>query len=260
MSASGSLTGIRVVEISASVAGPFDGQILGDLGAEVVKVERVGSGDDTRAWSPPDWDGQSIEFMHLHRNKRSIELDYKHPRGKRLLADLIAGADVLVQNLRPGALAKAGFTPEALHELNPRLVYCDMTGFVRTGPKANDPAYDPLLQAYTGIIDMITPPDGPPRRVPLSVLDKGPAMWAVIGILDALRRRARTGAGSTVGVSLLETALTWVHSNVMGALAGNGKPRNLGSGHAGVVPYGAFPAKDGWIFLSAGNQTLWLRF
>src|SRR5690606_33815567 len=117
-----------------------------------------------------------------------------------------------------------------------------------------------LLQAYTGIIDMMTPPDGPPRRVPLSVLDKGTAMWAVIGILDALRRRDRTGAGSTVGVSLLETALTWVHSNVMGALAGNGKPRNLGSGHAGVVPYGAFPAKDGWIFLSAGNQTLWLRF
>lgn len=259
-STSGSLTGLRVVEISTSVAGPFVGQILGDLGAEVIKVERIGSGDDTRAWAPPDWDGKSIAFLHLNRNKRSIELDYKHPRGKEILTELIAGADVLVQNLRPGALAKAGFTPEVLREVNPRLVYCDMTGFGRTGPKAEDPAYDPLLQAYTGIIDMMSTGDGPPRRVPLSVLDKGTAMWAVIGILDALRRRDRTGEGSHVGVSLLETAITWVHANVMGALAGNGKPRNLGSGHAGVVPYGAFPTSDGWIFLSAGNQTLWLRF
>ena len=192
-STSGSLTGLRVVEISTSVAGPFVGQILGDLGAEVIKVERIGSGDDTRAWAPPDWDGKSIAFLHLNRNKRSIELDYKHPRGKEILTELIVGADVLVQNLRPGALAKAGFTPEVLREVNPRLVYCDMTGFGRTGPKAEDPAYDPLLQAYTGIIDMMSTGDGPPRRVPLSVLDKGTAMWAVIGILDALRRRDRTG-------------------------------------------------------------------
>lgn len=259
-STSGSLTGIRVVEIGTSVAGPFVGQILGDLGAEVIKVERLGSGDDTRSWAPPDWDGESIAFLHLNRNKRSLELDYKHPRGKELLTDLLTGADVLVQNLRPGALAKAGFSPAALRELNPALVHCDMTGFGRTGPKADEPAYDPLLQAYTGIIDMMSREDGPPARVPLSVLDKGTAMWAVIGILDALRRRDQTGEGSHVGVSLLETAVTWVHANVMGALAGNGKPRNLGSGHAGVVPYGAFPTSDGWVFLSAGNQALWHRF
>lgn len=256
----GSLDGVRVVEITTSVAGPLVGQILGDLGADVVKVERVGAGDDTRAWAPPAWGGESIAFLHLNRNKRSIELDYKDPRGKQILTDLLRSADVLVQNLRPGALAKVGFTPEFLAELNPRLIYCDMTGFGRTGPKADEPAYDPLLQAYSGIIDMMGTGDGPPKRIPLSVLDKGTGMWAVIGIFDALRRRDRTGKGSHVGVSLLETAVTWVHANLMGALAGNGKPKNLGSGHAGVVPYGAFPTSDGYIFMSAGNQTLWTRF
>lgn len=256
----GSLDGVRVVEITTSVAGPLVGQILGDLGAEVIKVERVGAGDDTRAWTPPAWDGESIAFLHLNRNKRSIELDYKDPRGAAILTELLRTADVLVQNLRPGALAKAGFTTEFLAELNPGLVYCDMTGFGRTGPKSDEPAYDPLLQAYSGIIDMMGSGDGPPKRVPLSVLDKGTGMWAVIGIFDALRRRDRTGKGSHIGVSLLETAVTWVHANVMGALAGNGKPKNLGSGHAGVVPYGAFPTSDGYIFLSAGNQTLWTRF
>lgn len=256
----GSLAGLRVIEISTSVAGPLAGQILGDLGAEVIKVERVGSGDDTRQWTPPAWDGESIAFLHLNRNKLSLELDYKDPRGKQVLRDLIASADVLVQNLRPGALAKAGFSWEELQEINPRLVYCDMTGFGRTGPKAAEPAYDPLLQAYTGIIDMMGTGDGPPARVPLSILDKGTAMWAAIGVLDALRTVERTGRGVHVGVSLLETAVTWTHANVMGALAGNGRPKNLGSGHAGVVPYGAFPTRDGWAFISAGNQTLWTRF
>lgn len=255
----GSLTGLRVIEISTSVAGPLVGQILGDLGAEVIKVERIGTGDDTRAWVPPAWDGESIAFLHLNRNKQSLQLDYKDPRGKLILTDLIRSADVLVQNLRPGALAKIGLSWEELVEINPRLVYCDMTGFGRTGPKAAEPAYDPLLQAYSGIIDMMATDDGPPARIPLSVLDKGTAMWAAIGVLDALRRVDQTGEGVHVGVSLLETAVTWTHANVMGAMAGNGKPKNLGSGHPGVVPYGAFPTKDGWAFISAGNQALWTR-
>lgn len=256
----GSLEGLRVVEISTSVAGPLVGQILGDLGAEVIKVERVGRGDDTRSWSPPTWDGQSTAFLHLNRNKRSLELDYKEPRGQQVLEELIRSADILVQNLRPNALAKAGFSWQRLQELQPRLVMCDMTGFGRTGPKATAPAYDPLLQAYSGIIDMMGRGDGPPARVPLSVLDKGTAMWAAIGILDALRQVDRTGQGVHVGVSLLETAVTWTHANVLNAKAGHGKPKNLGSGHAGVVPYGAFQTRDGWAFISAGNQAMWTRF
>ena len=260
MRTTGSLHGIRVVEISTSVAGPLVGQILGDLGAEVVKVERVGTGDDTRAWAPPTWQGESIIFLGLNRNKKSLELDYKDPRGREVLERLVATADVLVQNMRPGALADAGFSAERLRELNPRLVYCEMTGFGPHGPKAADPAYDPLLQAYSGIVDMASPGDGPPVRVPLSVLDKGTGMWAAIGILDALRRRDVTGEGAHVEVSLLQTALSWVNMGLMSARAGNEKREKLGSGHDGVVPYGAFPVSDGYVFLSAGNQKLWARF
>ena len=255
----GSLEGIRVIEISTSVAGPLVGQTLGDLGAEVIKVERVGVGDDTRAWAPPSWDDLSVIFLGLNRNKRSVELDYKDERGREVLERLIASADVLVQNLRPGALAKAGLDVARMRELNPGLIYCEITGFGPRGPKKDDPAYDPLLQAYSGIVDMVSG-EGAPIRVPLSVLDKGTGMWAVIGILDALRRRDRTGEGAHLEVSLLQTALSWVNAGLMSARAGNEKRERLGSGHDGVVPYGAFPVSDGYVFLSAGNQALWTRF
>lgn len=255
----GSMHGLRVVEMCSSVAGPMTGQILGDLGAEVVKVERIGSGDDTRGWAPPYWNGVSTAFLGLNRNKKSIELDFKDPRGREVLERLLASADVLVQNLRPGALAKAGLTAEALRALNPRLVYCEITGFGPTGPRAADPAYDPLLQAYSGIVAMMPDTGGGPARVPLSILDKGTAHWAVIGILDALRRRDATGEGGVVQVSLLNTALEWVSGSIMNAHAGNPPQRNLGSGFPGVVPYGAFPASDGHVFISAGNQKLWER-
>jgi crotonobetainyl-CoA:carnitine CoA-transferase CaiB-like acyl-CoA transferase len=255
----GSLVGLRVVELGTSVAGPTTGQILGDLGAEVIKVERIGTGDDTRGWAPPYWGSEPMAFLGLNRNKKSLALDFKNEHGAEVLERLLRSADVLVQNLRPGALATAGFGPERLREVNMRLVYCEMSGFGPVGPRASEPAYDPLLQAYSGIVSMLDTGDGPPMRVPLSILDKGTGMWAVIGILDALRRRDQTGEGSHVEVSLLQTAVSWVDQKVMGARAGNPAPRNLGSGHAGVVPYGAFPVMDGYVFISAGNQTLWLR-
>lgn len=255
----GSMVGLRVVELGTSVAGPTTGQILGDLGAEVIKVERIGTGDDTRGWAPPYWGSEPMAFLGLNRNKKSLALDFKSEQGAEVLERLLRSADVLVQNLRPGALAKAGFDTERLRELNPRLVYCEMSGFGPVGPRASEPAYDPLLQAYSGIVSMLDTGEGPPMRVPLSILDKGTGMWAVIGILDALRRRDQTGEGSHVEVSLLQTAVSWVDQKVMGARAGNPAPRNLGSGHAGVVPYGAFPVKEGYVFISAGNQTLWLR-
>ena len=254
----GSLHGLRVVEISTSVAGPMAAMILGDLGAEVVKVERVGTGDDTRHWNPPAWNGVSTAFLGLNRSKRSIELDYKDSRGKAILEDLVRSADVLVQNLRPGALDKAGFSWERLHELNPRLVYVEMTGFGTVGPMAKEPAYDPVLQAYSGIVAMMPQTEQGPTRVPLSILDKGTGMWAAIGALAALRRRDLTGEGSLVDVSLLSTALDWVGGTIMNANAGN-KRENLGSGFPGMVPYGAYPARDGHVFISAGNQKLWLQ-
>jgi len=253
---SGSLSGLRVIEISTSIAGPTAAMILGDLGAEVIKVERVGHGDDTRAWNPPAWNGVSTAFLGFNRSKRSIELDYKDPRGKAVLEDLVRSADVLVQNLRPGALAKAGFTWERLHELNPRLVYVHMTGYGPVGPMAQEPAYDPILQAYSGIVASMPQTEDGPMRVPLSILDKGTGMWAAIGALDALRRRDATGEGSLVDVSLLSTALDWVAGSIMNANAGN-KREKIGSGFPGMVPYGAFPTSDGHVFISAGNQKLW---
>lgn len=259
MTTPGSLHGLRVVELSTSVAGPMTGQILGDLGAEVIKVERVGSGDDTRGWAPPYWNGVSTAFLNLNRNKKSLELDFKSPDGRRVLEALIRSADVLVQNLRPGALEKAGFSAERLRELNSRLVYCEITGYGPVGPRAGEPAYDPLLQAYTGIVGMMPDSGTGPARVPLSILDKGTAHWAVIGVLDALRRREATGEGSHVGASLLDTAVEWISGGLMSTRAGSPPAGNLGSGHPGVVPYGAFPARDGHIFISAGNQLLWQR-
>ena len=253
----GSLNGLRVIEMSTSVAGPMAGLILGDLGAEVIKLERVGQGDDTRGWAPPYWNGVSTAFLGLNRNKKSLELDFRDPAGREVLERLVASADILVQNLRPGALARAGFCWERLREINPHLIYCEMTGFGHTGPRAQEPAYDPLLQAFTGIIELMPHGDSGPTRVPLSILDKGTAHWAVIGVMEALRRRDATGEGSLVQVSLLNTALEWISGSLMTAKAGNAPSGNLGSGHPGVVPYGAFPTSDGFIFISAGNQVLW---
>lgn len=255
----GSLNGLRVLEVGTSVAAPFASQILGDLGAEVVKIERVDTGDDTRAWSPPSWDGESVAFLYLNRNKKSIVLDYKATEGREVLERLVASADILIQNLRPGAFEKAGFGAERLKELNPRLIYCELSGFGSVGPRAEQPAYDPLLQAYSGIVSMTGPDGSEPCRVPVSVLDMGSAMWLVIAIFDALRRRDDTGRGAHVQSSLLQTALMWVSPALMGCAAGLEPPRRLGSGFGGVVPYGAFPTKDGHIFVSAGNQSIWLR-
>jgi crotonobetainyl-CoA:carnitine CoA-transferase CaiB-like acyl-CoA transferase len=257
--AGGSLTGIRVLEIGTSVAGPMAGQILADMGAEVVKVERAGTGDDSRSWAPPHWGGAAVTFLALNRGKRSLVLDFKAPQGQAVLERLVRKSDVLVQNLRPGALAAAGFSAERLLELNPQLVYCDLTGFGPRGPEAGKPAYDPLVQAYSGIVSMTGDDGGPPARVPVSVLDIGTGMWAVIAIYEALRRRDQTGKGSHLQLSLLQTALAWLAPAIMSVLAGNPPPRRLGSGFPGVVPYGAFPSADGWVFISAGNDAAWLR-
>ncbi|MFF5989473.1 CaiB/BaiF CoA transferase family protein [Prauserella flavalba] len=255
----GSLDGIRVVELGTSVAAPMATQILGDFGAEVIKVERVGRGDDSRQWAPPDWDGQSVTFLALNRNKRSLALDLKDPRGLAVLEELIRRSDVLVQNLRPGAVAALGLTPERIAELNPRLVYCELSGFGPTGPRAGQPAYDPLLQAYSGIVSITGEDEGEPARVPVSILDMGTGMWTALAVFEALRRRDRTGAGTHVELSLLQTALMWVSMPLLAVAAGNGLPARLGSGLAGVVPYGAFPTADGHVFVSAGNDDAWAR-
>jgi crotonobetainyl-CoA:carnitine CoA-transferase CaiB-like acyl-CoA transferase len=254
-----SLKGIRIVEISTSVAGPYAGQILADLGGEVIKVERPGTGDDSRAWGPPFWGEESATFLALNRNKRSIAVNFRSSEGRQILEQLISTSDVLIQNLRPGTLAAAGLDAPAVLRLNPKLVYCEITGYGSRGPMAQAPAYDPMIQAYSGMVDLTGEAGGPPARVPVSILDMGSAMWTAIAVLDGLRSREITGAGVHCEVSLLGTALAWMTIPLSGILAGGGAPVRLGSGMAGIVPHGAFSCADGHIFLSAGNQALWER-
>ncbi|WP_240792266.1 MULTISPECIES: CaiB/BaiF CoA-transferase family protein [unclassified Salinibacterium] len=254
----GSLAGVRVVEIGTSVAVPYGCQILADFGAEVIKVERLGGGDDARAWAPVI-KGVSVTFLALNRSKKSVVVNYKDEQGAEVLEKLIASADVLVQNLRPGALAAAGFTWERMREINPRLIYAEMTGYGRTGPRSEQPAYDAMLQAYSGVVAMTGADDGPPARVPLSIMDLGTGMWIALGVFDALRRRDQTGEGVHLEASLLQTALSWVGPALMNVAAGDPVPKRLGSGFGGNVPNGAFPASDGYVFLSVGNNESFYR-
>lgn len=255
----GSLQGIRVIEIGTSVAVPYGCQILGDFGAEVIKVERLNGGDDARTWAPLS-EGVSITFLSLNRNKKSVVLNYKDDEGRGVLEELIASADVLVQNLRPGALEAAGFSWERMHELNPRLIYVEMTGYGHTGPRRKQPAYDAMLQAYSGIVAMTGAEGGAPARVPLSMMDMGTGMWLALGVFDALRRRDIDGEGRHIQVSLLQTALAWAATPLMSVAAGGAVPERLGSGFRGNVPNGAYPASDGYVFLSAGNNDTFHRF
>ncbi|TNC29442.1 CaiB/BaiF CoA transferase family protein [Amycolatopsis alkalitolerans] len=255
----GSLDGVRVVDVTTSVAGPFATLILGDLGADVVKVERPGSGDDTRRWGPPFWNGESPHFTAFNRNKRSVVMDLKEPADAERFRALVDAADVLVQNLRPGAMDALGFGYDTLSATNPGLIHCDMTGYGSGGPLSDRPAYDPLLQAFSGLMSMTGEPGGAPARIPVSVLDQGTGMWAAIGILDALRRRERTGRGTRFEVSLLNTALMWLPAQFGNYFADGTVPRRLGSGTIGIYPYGAFPTADGSAVVAAGNQVLWTR-
>lgn len=255
----GSLDGIRVVDVTASVAGPFATLILADLGADVIKVERPGAGDDTRGWGPPFWQGESCHFSALNRNKRSIELDLKDPEGAAGFRDLLATADVLVQNLRPGTLAKLGFSYEEVARVNPRLIYCDITGYGPDGPLSGAPAYDPLMQAFSGLMSLTGEDGRPPVRIPASILDQGTGMWTALAVLDALRTRDRTGAGVHVETSLLNTALMWLPAQFTTYFAAGEVPKRLGSGTIGIYPYAAFPTATGHVVVAAGNQGLWTR-
>ena len=248
------LAGLTVVELGHSVAAPFAGQIFGDLGARVVKVEHPGKGDDARGWGPPFVDGVSACFLSLNRNKQSVAVDLRNDEQRARLRDFIVReADVVLQNLRPGAVERHGLDPASLRGLAPRLVYCNMGAFGRSGPFAQRPGYDPLMQAAGGIMSITGEPGRPPVRVGVSLVDMGTAMWAVIGVLSALRRRDATGEGSVIDVSLYETALGWMSVHAANFGASGEVPSPYGSGAPITAPYQAFRAKDGYLVIAAGN-------
>lgn len=260
MTASNSpLAGIVAVELGHSVAAPYAGQILGDLGAEVVKIEKP-EGDDARKWGPPFVDGAAATFQALNRNKRSVVCELRdHGQRDRLAQYIVGHADVVLQNLRPGQVDALGLGASQLLERKPSLIYCNLGAFGAPGPLAARPGYDPLMQAFGGIMSVVGEEGQAPIRVGPSIIDMGAAMWAVIGIVSALHRRRDSGNGGVVDVSLFETAAAWMSMFSAQYLASGTLPRRNGSGQAGIVPYRAYPTADGDLVVAAGNDGLFRK-
>ncbi len=255
------LDGVRVIEVGQALAGPLAGVILADMGAEVIKIEKPDGGDDARLWGPPFGpDGEtSLYFYSQNRNKRSVVLDLKVPADIEALHRLCETADILIQNLRPGVVDEIGIGPEAMLERHPRLVYCSIWAFGYQGPMRLNPGFDPLLQAYGGMMSMTGRPDDPPTFCGASINDKATGLFCTIGALAALRQRDRTGRGCLVDTSLFETSVFWVEGQVNQHLATGEVPKRHGTGAAVIVPYQVFETADRPICLAAGNDRLWAR-
>ena len=257
--APGPLVGTVVVEIGGSLSAPFGAQILADLGAEVIKVEPL-AGDDARKWGAPILDGSSCSFHVTNRGKYSVVADFQTAADRQRVTDLIVErADIVIQNMRPGLADRIGLGAETLRGLKPALIYCNIGAFGRLGPLASRPGYDPLMQAFSGIMSVVGEEGNPPVRVGPALVDMGSGMWAVIGILSAMTARHASGVGATVDVSLFETAVTWMMGYTARFMATGDVAKRLGSGQIGIAPYRAFAAKDGDLVIAAGNDGLYRK-
>jgi crotonobetainyl-CoA:carnitine CoA-transferase CaiB-like acyl-CoA transferase len=260
MSSTRPLSGITVVEIGHSVAAPYAGMILGELGAEVIKVENPKGGDACRGWGPPFTEGTATAFHAFNRAKRGITIDLTDPAQVATLRGLIRErADVVIHNQKYGTLDKYGLSIAALASEKPSLVCCNIGAFGSTGPLRDRPGYDPMMQAYGGLMSLLGEDGRPPVRVTVSLIDIATAMWSVIGILAALQERGRTGRGGIVDTSLYETTLAWMSLPISAYLASGEIPKRYGSGIEQIVPYQAFATADGYIMVSAGNDNLFRR-
>ncbi len=254
-----SLDGVRVLDLSRVLAGPFCGMLLSDLGADVVKIEDTGSGDESRTW-PPHKDGESAAFLVINRNKRDMTLDLKAPEGVEVLKRMVATADVLIENFRTGTMESFGLGYDTLAAINPRLVYCSVSAFGRTGPRKDAAGYEALMQAFSGIRSITGEPDGAPLRCGVSFLDLTTGIFCAFGIVNALLHRIRTGLGQRVDGSLLETAVTLLNYHAEGYLLTGTQPKPLGSSHPSLSPYRTFKCRDGqWIFIAGANDRFWQR-
>jgi crotonobetainyl-CoA:carnitine CoA-transferase CaiB-like acyl-CoA transferase len=252
------LSGVTVVEVAQNLAGPIAAEILAHLGADVVKVERP-EGDDARRWGPPFWKGVSPGYLAVNANKRSITLDLKDPKAVAWLTGFLGKADVLVQNLRPGSLEELGLGPQEMLARHPRLVYCSVWAFGATGPLRLKPGYEPMVQAFSGLMMMNGDEGGPPTRIGTSVLDYGTGMWTAIGALAGLAQRQRTGRGCVVDASLFETGLAWLKGHFASYRASGQVPERHRTGSHRVVPFESFETKTNPIIIAAGNDRLFAK-
>ena len=268
------LDGITVLDLTRVLSGPYCTMLLADMGARVLKVEQPGKGDDTRGWGPPflypsasspgagapDVAGESAYFLSINRNKESVTLDFKHPEGREVLDGLIAKSDVLVENFRPGTLAKLGLDYKTLAARQPRLVYCSISGFGHSGPRWKEPGYDAIMQAEGGLMSITGAADGPPYRLGVAIVDIVSGMFAAYGVAMALFARERTGRGQEVDLAMLDATVALLTYQAGNYFASGTVPARLGNRHPSIVPYETFAASDGEFVLAVGNDDQWRRF
>ena len=258
--AAGPLAGLRMLDLTRALSGPFATMVLGDLGADVIKVEDVWHGDDTRRWGPPFQGDDAAYFLSINRNKRGLSVNAKTPQGRDVVRRLALASDILMENFRPGAAARLGLGYDELARDNPRLIYASISGYGQTGPSAQLPGYDAVAQAVSGMMSVTGEPDGEPVRGGTSLADVGAGMWAVIGILAALHARETTGRGQLVDVSLLDGQVAWL-TYVAGKYFATGvTPGRHGSAHESLVPYQVLPTADKPLMVAVGSDSLWWRF
>jgi crotonobetainyl-CoA:carnitine CoA-transferase CaiB-like acyl-CoA transferase len=256
------LEGIRVIELARILAGPWAGQTLADLGAEVIKVEAP-EGDDTRRWGPPfieTRDERTAAYFHAtNRGKRSITCDFRTPEGQEIVRRLVAGADVVIENFKVGGLEKYGLDYASLRKVNPRLIYCSITGFGQTGPYAHRAGYDFIIQGMSGLMSVTGPADGQPQKVGVAVTDIFTGVYAATAILAAIVQRGRTGEGQQIDMALLDVATSIMANQAMNYLASGKSPGLMGNAHPNLAPYAVFDCKDGWLILATGNDGQYQR-
>lgn len=264
---SGALDGIKVIDLSRILAGPWASQMLADLGAQVIKIERPKKGDDTRYWGPPfikeateTQPPQAAYFHCVNRNKQSVSIDITHEQGQRVIHQLIADADVVIENYKVGGLAKYGLDYASLRAINPRLVYCSITGFGQTGPSAHKAGYDAMIQGEGGLMSITGEPDGDPMKVGVALVDVMTGLYACNGVLAALMARHQTKQGQHIDIALLDVQMATLANQGMNYLATGKNPARLGNGHPNIVPYQTFAANDGSIILAIGNDNQFAKF
>jgi crotonobetainyl-CoA:carnitine CoA-transferase CaiB-like acyl-CoA transferase len=254
------LKGIKVLDLSRALAGPYCTMMLADMGAEVIKVEMPGRGDDSRSWGPPFAEGESAYFMSINRNKKSLSLNMKSEKSKEIITKLIDKADVLVENFRPGAMERLGLGYEQVKKMNSKIIYCSISGFGQDGPYRMLPGFDQVLQGMGGLMSITGEPGGPPIKVGVAIADIAGGMFAAYGIMVALYNREKTGKGQMIDISLLDSQVAWLTYRAGAYFTSGEVPQPVGSGHPVIVPYQAFKAKDVYINIAVGNDELWKKF